>query len=291
MRRARSALLALPLLLAPLAGCGDDGLDVTAQLVRSVPEATIESETAQMAVEMSMPGVAGMDGLITAQGAVDFAGERGTLTFDLGPVFEASGQAPPPGTDMTVDVIFEGPVLWMRFPFLTEALGPEGEGKEWVRIDTAAAAEEMGVDLQQLQQLGGNDPRNQLAYLMGVSDDVEEVGEEEVRGTATTHYRATVRIQDVLDQLEEEGDGLVDREHFERMADQLGVEETVVDVWVDEEGRARRILQTFPAPPEAGGGEVHVQIELFDFGSDVEVVPPPDEITLDITHLAGGQGG
>lgn len=289
-RRLRSVLVALPLLAAPLAACGTDEASA-AEVVRAAPSATVETETARMSFEMRMPGVPGMgEGTFAGEGAMDFAAERGSMTFDLGPMLEAAGEEPPAGMETEIAMVFEGAVFWMRFPMLAQALGPEAQGKEWVKIDTAVAAGQMGLDIEQLQQMGGNDPRNQLAYLTGVSDDVEEVGEEEIRGEQTTHYRATVTMDAVLDQLEAD-DAIVDREQFERMVEQLGIDETVVDVWIDDEGRARRLLQRMPAPPEAGGGEIEMIIDLFDFGSDVGIEIPPDELTIDMSEVVASQGG
>lgn len=282
--RLRTGLLALPLLVAPLGACGSD--EATAvEVVRGAPSATVDGETARMALEVRMPGVPGMgDGTFTAEGAMDFAAERGTMTFDLGPMLEAAGEQVPPGVETEISMVFEGTVFWMRFPMLTEALGAQGAGKEWVRIDTAEAAGQMGIEVSQLQQMGGNDPRQQLAYLTGVSDDVEEVGEEEIRGEQTTHYRGTVTIDAVIEQLERD-DALADPDRFREMAEEMGLDEVGYDVWIDDDGRARRMAQTVPAPPEAGGGEIEIVLDLYDFGTDVDVEIPPAEATVDMSEL------
>jgi hypothetical protein len=288
--RLRTTLVAIPLLVAPLAACGTEEASA-AEIVRAAPAATVDSDTARMAFEMRMPGVPGMgDGTFTAEGAMDFAAGRGTMTFDLGPMLEAAGEQVPPDTETEISMVFDGTVIWMRFPMLTEAMGPRGVGKEWVRVDTSDAATQMGIDVSQLQQMGGNDPRQQLAYLTGVSDDVEEVGEEEVRGETTTHYRGTVTVDAVIEHLEEE-DALVDPERFRETAEQWGIDEIAFDVWIDDEGRARRMVQTIPAPPEAGGGDVEIVVELYDFGTDVDVAIPPAEATIDVTELAPADPG
>jgi hypothetical protein len=284
-RRLRSTLFALPLLLAPaLAGCGDEAS--AAEIVRSAPEATVEASTARMSFQVGMPSMAGVgDGTMTGEGLMDFERQIGSMTFDLGPLMEASGEQPPPGMATEMEVIFDGTVFYMRFPMLAAAFGPEAEGKEWIKIDLDSAAADMGFDLSQLEQLG-NDPRQQLAYLTGVSDDIEDLGEEVVRDTETTHYRGTASMDAAFDQLEEQG--LVDVEQFRKTVGELGIDEVPFDVWIDDEGRARRMKMTMPMPPQSGvkDGQIDLTMEMFDFGTDVDIQPPSPDITLDVTDMA-----
>ena len=289
--RLRSAALALPLLaVAAGAGCGADEASA-AEIVRGAPAATVEANTARMTFEVSLPAAAGA-GSMTGDGEMDFAQQIGSMAFDLGPLLEASGEQVPAGMDTEMEMVFDGTTYYLRFPMLAQMLGDQAEGKEWLKIDGAEAAAEMGIDLREIEQMG-NDPRQQLAYLTGVSDDIEEVGEEDVRGEPTTHYRGTVQIDDVLAQLEEE-EGLVDADRFREQAEAIGMDELDFDVWIADEGRARRMAMVVAVPPEAGAGsgdaEVDVVMEMFDFGSPVDVAPPPADLVLDITELAA-QGG
>ena len=290
MRRPRIALLALPLLVAPLAACGSD--EATAvEVVRGAPAATVEAQTARMAFEISMPtgpmGAAGT-GTLTGEGVIDFERRIGSMSFDLASMLQATGEQVPPGTDTRMEMVFEGTVYYLRFPMLAGALGPESQGKEWIRIDAGAMAADMGIDLSQIEQLG-NDPRQQLAYLTGVSDDIEEVGEDDVRGEKVTRYRGTARMDLMFEQLEAQA--VVDVDRLRQQVEQLGIEEIPFDVWIDDEGRARRMEMTMPTPPEAGAGDVRVAIEMFDFGTAVDVQPPSPEITLDANEMMAGAGG
>lgn len=291
--RLRSAALALPLLVAAVgAGCGTDEASA-AEVVRGAAATTVEASTARMSFEVPLPEAAGA-GTMTGEGAMDFERQIGTMTFDLGSVLEASGEQVPAGMDTEIEMVFDGTTYYLRFPMLAQAFGGEGAaaGKEWIKIDGAEAAAQLGIDLTEIEQMG-NDPRQHLAYLTGVRDDIEEVGEDDVRGEATTHYRGTVRVEDVIAQLEEQ-DGIVDVERFRDQVEAAGMDEMEFDVWIDDEGRARRMVMAVPLPPEAGAaagdGEVEVTMEMFDFGVDVEVEPPAADQVLDITELAT-QGG
>ena len=222
---------------------------------------------------------------------MDFGTGVGSMSFDLGPIIEASGQQPPAGVPTAIDMVFEGSTYYMRFPMLSQALGESAAGKEWVKIDGSALASELGVDLSRIEQLG-NDPRQQLTYLTGVSDDIEEVGDDIVRGVEVTHYRGTVSLDAVLDRLDEHDTIVGDAEAFREQAEALGLEEVGFDVWIDAEGRARRMDMAVPMPPESGVGdrEVELTIEMYDFGAPVDVARPAPETTFDATALAL-QGG
>ena len=86
------------------------------------------------------------------------------------------------------------------------------------------------------------------------------------------------------------------RRAYEKMEKQLGTTKLLVEVWLDEEGRVRRLKTTTPLPEEAasggdaqGGGrmtvvyEYSVVYEYYDFGAPVRVSPPPAGQTADVT--------
>lgn len=78
----------------------------------------------------------------------------------------------------------------------------------------------------------------------------------------------------------------------------MGTDEITMDVWLDEQGRARRLAMdmttTVPVPaadPTAGGAttgeKVHVTMteDIFDFGVPMNVSPPPSESTMSLKQL------
>jgi hypothetical protein len=89
-------------------------------------------------------------------------------------------------------------------------------------------------------------PARLLAKMRSATTREERVGEEDVRGESTIHYRLTV---------DRDSAGLRD-----------GTSETTVDIWVADE-LLRRISY------EDGGKRETA--EFFDFGIDVDVVAPP----------------
>jgi hypothetical protein len=163
-------------------------------------------------------------------------------------------------------------------------LPPElGAPTPWVKVDLAASGLHGGADGAQLRQFQQADPTQFLAYLRGVSDEVETLGREAVRGVGTTHYRATVD----LERASREAGAFTDPERFRQLVEQLGTSTVDLDVWVDDEGRVRR--QRFEQPlPEPPGATVGVTLELFDYGAPVEVSAPPADQVTDLTELLSG---
>ncbi len=133
-------------------------------------------------------------------------------------------------------------------------------------------------------------PADALALLEGASEDgVEEVGDEEIDGVETTHYRAEIDLRATY----ENSDAVTDREAFEAFLDQLGDDPLETDIWLDDEGRV--VQQSFEQPlPVAEGVNASMQFTMTfsDFGTEVDVQVPDDSDTVDALDLAGaGTGG
>jgi hypothetical protein len=106
-----------------------------------------------------------------------------------------------------------------------------------------------------------------LDALCGAHDDAQILGDEEVRGTATTHIRLTV---DSARAVACSPAGL--RLPGTR-ADAFPAE-----VWLDGDGRLRRMGCTWPARRRIpfGTRQPHwITTELWDFGTSVDSPPPP----------------
>jgi hypothetical protein len=267
------ALFMLALAALPLA-CGGESVSPQAAVAQAATKYD-EAGSSRVSMSATMTGVPG--GPFTFTGEGEFDRERGRMTMDMSELGEATGGAFAGELEMILDDL----VMYMKFPeAITEQLPG---GKSWVRIDLREAGKELGIDLEELMQVQQSDPSQSLQYLRGASDDFEEVGEEEVRGVETTHYRGTIDLHKAVEQLPEDA-----RESFERAIDLIGTDELPLDVWIDDDGMARRMKYEQPLP--SGGGEegaMELTMEFFDFGVDVDVEPPPSDEVIDIRELIG----
>lgn len=121
---------------------------------------------------------------------------------------------------------------------------------------------------------GSTDPSASYAALAAAGDDVEEVGEEQLRGAGTTHYRGTLDVQEALATLKGSA-----KQVAEATLGRAGKDELPFDAWIDDEGRLRKYVQELevPAGPTTGGQPVQstTTLELYDFGTEVDVEVPP----------------
>jgi len=282
-RRSPALLVAAVVLLPAVAGaCSDDDRATTrpsaAQAVLvAAPERTIDAGPARIAVNAAVQGQT--RGTFAGDGAFDFRTGKGRLELDLGPLGLA-------GASRT-EVLLDGDVVFLKLGGALPGLG----SRPWVRIDLATLTKGRGDGIEALRQLRANDPRAVINLLRGATGDTERVGAGPVRDTDTTHYRATVDLDEAAS-----SSPAALRDDLAEVARQLGTSKLPVEAWLDAGGRIRRLRYTIDladladeAPAKGGGaGTVVATLELSDFGTEVSVSPPPPDQTTDLAELLGG---
>jgi hypothetical protein len=278
MRRAL-ALLVVPAAVLALAACGggEEPSVEPGEAVAAAATNTAEAGSSKIAFTATFGVPTGAEGEVTegalsGEGEFDYENRRGRLTVDLGDLLSEAGL---PG-DASFELLLDGTVLYVNFPLLT-AFVPDA--KEWLKVDLEQAAGIGGLDLS---QLGGNDPTRYLEYLQATGAEVEEIGSEEVRGVETTHYSATVDLEEALELVPED-----QRASVQALID-AGTTALPLDTWVDGDGLVRRIDVEVPAGESGGTG--NVTMDLFEFGLDVEIEPPPADQVTDVSELEGLAG-
>ena len=266
--------LAIALVLVTVVGvfsaCGAE--DLSPETIANAAKATSERGGARIAMTIDMTMPDGQDIEMAGDGVTDMTGKKGRLSFDLSQV---------PGGEGQFDQVFDGFVFWMRMPAFE---GELPDGKEWIRVDIQEASKKLGIDMSQFPQ-GGNDPTKVLDY-MRAAGDVEEEGEEDVRGVPTTHYSATVDLHDYPDLVPESERADV-RESVDRLIELAGESELETEVWIDKDDLVRRIRMDMPMKAPTGEQiESRIDYELYDFGTKVNVEPPPAEDVVDYTDIA-----
>lgn len=254
MRRA----LALLLLVLPLAACGGDATSLD-------PIAEAASKTTNAAgAHFVMNASVAVQGQNVAFGGPGEIGDHGRklhmrLTLPMA-LLGASGGS---GSNATFEAVGAGGFFYLRGgPF--ERLAP---GK-WIRIK----------DTDKTFNLGQNDPSQMLKYLRATSD-IDEVGEDTVRGVATTHYKARIQIDKIADRVPADT-----ARALRQLSTTLGTNEIPMDVWVDDDSLVRRVKMDWHPP---NGGTFIATMDLFDFG-DVDIDVPAKSETTDLSTMLGG---
>lgn len=238
------------------------------QAVLQAGSKTQSAESARISFTAKITG-GPASGTMTGEG--EFSGRQGRMSMDMSGL--GGGQL-----DGRMEMVFDELVFYMRFPSQIAQTLPGG--KEWIKFDLAELGKSEGIDFEQLMQLSGTDPSQSLDLLRAAGSDFAAVGDEDVRGVSTTHYRGTVDMEKVAEQAPAEA-----RESYRRIIQLSGQTKIPVDVWIDNEGLTRRIRYEQTLPDQT---QMELTQELFDFGVDVDVEPPPASQVLDLTDLVGG---
>lgn len=258
MRRPPSALrraAAAGVLAAALAGCGGaspepagDRLTPVAA-VRAAGEATAAAGSSRFAITTSTV-LGGQTVEVAGEGLFDPAARTGSATFTL------------PGGGGSMEQRYLGDELYLSVP------GQPG----FFRLSVS--------DLVGTPLAGAAAPTGSLDALQGVSDDVREAGEEDVRGESTTRYEGTLDATKALEQAGGQLSALADAG-----LDPATVQAVPFEAWLDDEGRLRRfeLVVEVPASDATGGQAVTAttRVELYDFGVEVAVEPPPADQVQD----------
>jgi hypothetical protein len=249
-------LIVLPALVLP-AACGDDADPL--DLVSEAGAETVDDGTARLHLTTEVES-GGTSVTIEAEGLVDYEGDRASVTTQL-----------PRGAG-DLEVVAAGTTLYIRGPGIEEL----GATTPWASIDLERVGETTGTDIDELRS--SNETASSLALLTG-AEAVEEVGEEDIEGTGTTRYRATVDLRKAA----EEADAVTDRARFEQFVERLGDEDVEVDVWLDGEDRVRRLRYQQPVPDQQDVAAT-VTLDLSDFGIGERVETPAEGEATDVTE-------
>lgn len=275
MRRALLCLLAL-LTAVTVAGCGG-GETLSFDPVASAAS-TSGAGSAKLAFDTSI-ATGGNAAHMTGDGEVDFRNREATMTFDVGDLLRSSGLGTAANEQWTI--VTQGAVVYMNAPTLSRQLPG---AKPWLKLDVEKLAQSKNVNLGQFRQLTQNDPTQMLQYLKAASGKIDKVGTEDVRGVSTTHYRATVDLDKVVDQAPADLRKTY-RASIRSLKQGLGTDKIPVDVWVDSKNLVRRLAEHLPI---MGGGKVDFTVDFYDFGTPVSVTAPPVSETFDLAQVLGG---
>ena len=131
-------------------------------------------------------------------------------------------------------------------------------------MDLEKVAKLSGNDLG-LGMLGQSDPARALAVPARSQATSSELGKEDVRGVATTHYKGIIDPREALDQL-----SVRRSEQLEKQLDESGVGEIPAEAWIDGDGYLRRLTVSLAV----AGQTIASTTEFFDFGEDVDIAGP-----------------
>jgi hypothetical protein len=237
----RAAALAVPVLA--LAACG--GTATSESLEDAAKETAESSSRVELRYESGDGAVRG-----SISGAFDYAGKRALVTD-----FEFAGS--------DTELAMSPQPTEVRLLDGTDYVAYEIDRKTyWVKEASDRSADPLTL----LLPIPGaaHDPSDVFSLVLHASDRIENLGMEQVRGEEATHYRASVNLHKLAAEVP-----VAERDEF---LNGVAADASLpVDVWVDADSRLRRIgirhgIEDF---------SMFMTFELFDYGIEVEVEPPP----------------
>jgi hypothetical protein len=279
MRRVAAGVLTFTVALSVAACEGKGGSKAKGGAARSpaqVVQAAYTKSTQARSARVAMTVVSSASGRTlrtTGVGVVDIRQRQSRLQMTL----------PQVGATTVVTL---GTAVYAELP---ASLRPHLPGnKPWVKVDLSkvtnpATGQFLGSGLAGTSL---SDPTRVLQYLQGASTGVHKVGAATVRGVATTHYAATVSLAR-LEQLQPRNAAA-----YKSLSSTTGLTSLPVDVWVDAQGRPRRVATTMDITKgAAAGSRTAVTEDVYDYGVAVSVTAPPAGEVTDVSGLVGAAAG
>jgi len=234
------AVVALIVGVIVIAADGDEpGTDDPVTLIGSAPDAAREAGTARLTITMAMSGgdmPVNLD--IDGEGVVDFV--SGDSTFEMS-MF-----------GMDLEMRFLDSTMYTRMP----------DGR-WAAMPVTMAGGATGSFAPNGASF--------LETLRGVSDDVDEIGSQQVNGEDAHGYRATIDPSRALEKVPEEYRDQVDAS-LAQMGE-IGMDVLPVEIWVTEGGLPVRMVMAFTTDLF----DMKMTMDYTDFGLDVDVEKPRAE--------------
>ncbi len=254
----------------------------------SVASETTAVHTGVFDISLSIDGATGAPAhvsLLKLSGAYDKDANTSKFTLDVSELAKTNPGAFGEGTDASmlvdpIEVIDDGSVEYIKLPALAGAVGAADD--TWF----TAKADNSFKDL--LDMFKVEDITSFLTTLQS-SGSVKQVGNEDMGGAPTIHYRADINPSEIDTSKDASVGKLL--QGFEKAT------QATVDVWVDDSALVHRLTittDTSGVGPDLRGnytdGTTTIDVSLSDLGQPVDIQAPPQDKVMDLNALGAGSG-
>lgn len=244
--------------------------------LRSVEKSTDKADTARVDGSTTMGSLSSMD-MEGVMGWSDGITGNVTVTFTGGSQAQQMKQLGQ--TKLDYRYLKNGFYANMGDRFAAEA----GGGKHWLEYDYDTLAEMSGAAGEAFQDQMQNTTPNQSVKMLLASGDVKRVGEEEVRGTKTTHYSGKV---DIADFTAKNSDLDADQmSELKKQFQQAGMDTETIDIWVNDDD----LLVKKTEKADTKNGPFSQTAYYSDYGTPLTVEKPPASDTMSFKDLLAKQ--
>jgi hypothetical protein len=235
--------------------------------------------------DSEMPG----EFTLTFSGAYDLPNEASQVSMDFGDLAMASAGAGDDGMAMfaaffaePLEIITIGEKAWIKWGFLSLFGAPDGMWLETAADESDGFTSDFGFG-------GSGSPTELLDMLSEASARLDVVGTEKVRGVSTTHYRALIDTEALAQDM-----NAAERAEFEEELGARPIGDLPIEFWLDDEGMLRKYLIDLSDPDMFTEDDqiesAQMAFEIWDYGADLGITPPPadqimteDDLAFDLT--------
>lgn len=183
------------------------------------------------------------------------------------------------GRSMTIAERFRDKTFWVSATGIPDA--SKLTNKPWLKYDITSTMDELGVGGM---PSGSSNPSEILNYLKSVGGNARKLGTVRIRGVPTTHYAATVNLHDYARTVPA-GQRAQARRAVARLISTIGSDELHLQVWIDDHHLARQISMSLAECVARQHLRLSVTVDMYDFGTHVNVTLPSASESYDITPL------
>ncbi len=210
--------------------------------VEAVNQGTAAAKTYAMTMTMEMSGQeSGTIGMKGVADVSDQANPKMQMTMDM----PGAGGASSAGT---VEMLLVDKVMYMKMP---------GSAGKYFKMSMDQMAQMTGQDLTQAMN-----PTAQLEKMKSAMKQVTYVGEEDVDGTKTRHYKAVIGTEGIVPST---------ASPTSLPSGASVPKELPYEIWLDDENRTRK----FTMEMDLGGMDMKYDGTLDKFGEPVSIAAPP----------------
>jgi hypothetical protein len=260
---------------AVTAGCGGGSNAVALDPVAAAATKTQDAGAARVRFSMALSAPRLPGGKLDIQGSGSVDGTSGEMTFDFGSALQRAGI--PFGSSLKEIFLKEDGdfVIYMQLGALASQIPG---GKQWIRLDFTKLGKSAGVDFDQLLSGSQVQPGDLLSMLKTEDAQIRKIGPATIDGTATTHYHVEIQMVEALK------DRGVSSPLLSAVAAQMPT--LPEDVWIDKDGLVRRIKLSVDTQVQDKPFQMAMTMNLFDYGTHVEIAAPPSSDVFDATQFA-----